>query len=429
MKRFRSTIDTHSRMAKWGLLASLYFSQGLPFGFFTQSLPVLLRQRGVGLPQIGLSSLLAIPWALKFLWAPVVDRLFLPSLGRRRTWILPLQGLTALTLTVLAAWAWRAVDDVPPVSLLMVAVLLLNLLAATQDIATDGWAVEVLRPEERGVANGLQVAAYRVGMIVGGGVLLVFQAKLGYPLTFLSMAVLTLLATGPVLFAREAPAPVVLMPASETSAQLPTHFLFLPGAWRLLLLICAFKFGDAFATAMLRPFLVDRGFSLADIGWILGTVGFVCSLVGAMVGGAAVNVIGRKRGLLLFGALQALTLVGYILFATLQLPVEVMYLLSGIEHLASGMATAAAFTCMMDWSRPESGATDYTVQASAVVIATGGANALSGFSAKALGYVGHFGVGVALSFAALVLVFALFPRRAPFAGLTASDSSARPATP
>ena len=88
--------------AKLGLLTSLYFSQGLPFGFFTQALPVLLRQRGVDLGMIGLTSLLALPWALKFLWAPLVDRHWLPSIGRRRSWILPLQGLTAMAMVLVA---------------------------------------------------------------------------------------------------------------------------------------------------------------------------------------------------------------------------------------------------------------------------------------------------------------------------------------
>ena len=178
---------------KLGLLGTLYFSQGLPFGFFTQALPVLLREQGYTLSQIGLTSLLALPWALKFLWAPAVDRL-----GTRRSWIIPLQLSGVVLLGLLAAFV--GLDQIKP---LMVAVFLLNLIAATQDIATDGFAVDMLTPGERGFANGLQVAGYRVGMVVGGGALLIFYKHLGSAGTFGLMALMTALATIPVFFAKE----------------------------------------------------------------------------------------------------------------------------------------------------------------------------------------------------------------------------------
>ena len=144
---------------KLGLLGALYLSQGLPYGFFTQALPALLRTMGLSLPDIGLTSLLALPWALKFLWAPWVDRWQLPGLGRRRSWILAIQ-----MLTVLAMLGLGVVRPESQISLLMAAFLLTNLLAATQDIATDGLALDLLAPAERGLANGLQVAGYRAGI-------------------------------------------------------------------------------------------------------------------------------------------------------------------------------------------------------------------------------------------------------------------------
>jgi MFS transporter, PAT family, beta-lactamase induction signal transducer AmpG len=386
--------------AKLGLLGSLYFCQGLPFGFFTQALPVVLRKQGLTLTEIGLTSLLAAPWALKFLWAPAVDRHSSPKFGRRRSWIVPLQlGATA----VLIALAMGAGAGALPV--LLGIVFLLNLLAATQDIATDGLAVDLLAPGERGLGNGVQVAGYRVGMILGGGVLLIVHDELGSSGTFLAMAAAIALATLPLFFLHEASA---VAPARAERTTL--HFLRRPGSLGLLALIMAYKAGDAFGGSMLRPLLVDYGFGLGDIGWLLGTVGFVAGLFGALAGGALVNRLGRRPALVTFGVLQSLAVASYALLTFGRPATPLLYSLCAVEHFTGGMATAALFTCMMDWSSRESAATDYTVQASAVVIASGAASALGGYSADVLGYFAHFCLGGVLSLAALLLVQRSHPR-------------------
>jgi MFS transporter, PAT family, beta-lactamase induction signal transducer AmpG len=387
---------------KLGLLGSLYFSQGLPFGFFTQALPVMLRKNGFSLGEIGLASLLAVPWALKFLWAPAVDRYSFRRVGRRKSWIVPLQLSAVAVLLALAGFI-----SAESMSMLMVAAFVLNLIAATQDIATDGLAVDMLEPQERGFANGLQVAGYRVGMIVGGGALLILHDELGSSVTFLSMAIMTGLATIPIVLAREPRA--ADLPHHCRSERAAVHFLRRPGTVRILVLVVVYKAGDAFATSMLRPYLADTGLTLADIGWLLGTVGFVSGLVGAVIGGGLVNRFGRKRSLLLFGAAQAATVAGYAFLAAHTPSAQALYVLCAAEHLAGGMATAALFTCMMDWCSSASSATDYTVQASAVVIATGVASAIAGFSAQVFGYFGHFVIATGLAVAAVAVVRQFFP--------------------
>jgi len=208
---------------KVGLLGSLYFAQGLPFGFFTQALPVLMRRQGYSLRGIGLSSLLAAPWALKFLWAPLVDAHGSPVIGRRRSWIVPLQ--------LLATTALAATSAAPPcrMPLLLAAVLVINLLCATQDIATDGLAVDILSPGEWGLANGLQVAGYRVGMIIGGGALLAALGLLGWRGTCLVMAAALALSTVPILGFHERLTVRCGPPHRHT-------FIHRPGAWRILAL-------------------------------------------------------------------------------------------------------------------------------------------------------------------------------------------------
>lgn len=390
---------TSATVKRFTLLGTLYFAQGLPFGWFVVALPVLLRQAHWSLTGIGLAGLLTAPWALKFLWAPYVDRTYWPRLGRRRTWILAMQLAGTVVLAAIAI-----LPGSEDLSALMVGMLVLNFIAATQDVATDGLAVELLPPEERGVANGLQVAAYRIGMIVGGGVLLGFNDDLGLRGIFAIMAALTALSSIPVLITPE-PATTATLPSVA-----PTHFLRLPRVGSILALVMIYKFGEASAQGMLKPFLVDRHLDLDDIAWISGTIGAGAGMAGAFVGGYFVAHLGRKRALIIFGLGQVVTVLGYAYLAFATPSYTELYLWAGVEHFASGTATASLFTAMMDWSRPAASGTDYTVQASAVVIATGVAQILGGVSADLVGYGPHFLIAAALCLVAVGAVVRLFPR-------------------
>jgi RhtX/FptX family siderophore transporter len=399
-----------STLHKLGLLGALYFSQGLPFGFFTQALPVLMRREGRSLAEIGLSSLLALPWALKFLAGPLVDRYGSARFGRRRSWIVPLQLAATSTLFALAFFEGASIR------VLVAAVLLTNLLAATQDVATDGWAVELLEPHERGLANGLQVAGYRLGMIVGGGVLLTVIDALGWREVFFVMSALLGLATIPALLAREAPRALEDGAAAGLGGARLVSFFRRAAIGRLLAIVTTFKVGEAFAAGMIRPYLVDVGFGLSDVGLLYGTVGSVAGLTGALLGGWGVSRLSRRGALLAFGSGQVLAVATYAALAATHPagsgaapPVLLTGLVLAIEHVLVGMGTAALFTAMMDWCRPGSEATDYTVLACLVVVSTGLASALSGFSAERLGYAGHFGVALVLAALAVGVVARAWP--------------------
>lgn len=390
----------NSHLRKVVLLTSLYITQGVPFGFFTQAFPTVMRQQGYALETISLASLLAIPWAAKFLWAPAVDRFKFPGIGRRKSWLLPLQFLIGIVLFVIAFL---------PLSRFLlptlIIVFLVNLLIATQDIASDGLAVDILTENERGIANGIQVAGYRLGMIIGGGLLLVIYDKFDWKVTFLTMSALVVIASVPMLIHSEPP-------NIEKEAPNPPSILasLKRVGFRILALIAVYKFGEAFATGMLRPFMVDAGFSLSEIGWLLGTAGFAAVLIGGLLGGSLVNKIGRKRSLILFGVFQAIAVAGYVYMAAIQTSWFIVVLILMLEHFVGGMSNAALFTCMMDWSSKETSATDYTVQASAVVIATGVATILSGFSAGKFGYIGHFALATVFAGGAVFAVRNYFPR-------------------
>jgi MFS transporter, PAT family, beta-lactamase induction signal transducer AmpG len=384
-----------TRQAKFALLGGLYVSQGLPYGFFTQAVPALLRQQGVSNALVGLSALLMLPWGLKFLWAPLVDRT-----GTRRSWIIPLQ---AAGVAVLAGLAF--VNPTGEMPWVLLGLLIINLISATQDIATDGLAVEMLAPSERGMGNALQVGAYRLGMIVGGGVLLIFLDVLGWRTAFLLMAALLALASIPIVRHRE---PVRPRPPPSLSMWTATgHWLRQSGAARWALVLVLYKGFDAMGSAMVKSLLIDLKYDLGDIGAMVGAVGSITALVGALLGGICVHRLGRRRALLGFGLAQALAVGAYALPAMGWSSPAWVYAVVSLDSLVGSAATTVLFTLMMDACRADQTGTDYTIQASVVVLAVGGTSALSGVLCDALGYTGHFFAVAGLTALGVLAVAAL----------------------
>jgi MFS family permease len=380
---------------KFGLLSSLYIAQGLPFGFFTQSLPVLLRKEGMALETIGFSAVLVLPWALKFLWAPVLDKW-----GSRRTWIISANLLAVLSMLLLS---FMPLEDLVADGLVILfgSFLLMNVFSATQDIATDSLAVNLLSKSERGIGIGIQVAGYRVGMILGGGLLLAWFTVLGWQYSMWILAAILLFATVPALFIHERDNH---QEQEELGLKDFFNFVKLPNIGLWLAIILTYKFGDHFSSTMVRPLLIDQGLGVKDIALILGTVGFTAGLIGALVGGWLVNVLGRFGALLLFGLIQMIAVGAWALVPIGFESIELIYVLSTVEHFAGGLATAALFTVMMDHCRLACAGSDFTIQACLVVLASMIAAALSGLSASHFGYEVHFLLAGVFVFVSLPLI-------------------------
>jgi MFS family permease len=394
-----------TRRHKIVLLAGLYIAQGLPYGFFTQALPVLLRDAGLSLKAISATSLLFLPWALKFLWAPFVDHW-----GTRKQWLLSLQ-----VAAVAGALLLTQVDLSRGYVTVLAAAFLFNLVAACQDIATDGLAVRMLDTRERGLANGIQVGAYRVGMILGGGLLLWIFARTDWATMFACMAGLLALTILPVLPLREPARPTEQATASVTHLALGwAQRLRVPGMAAFIALICFYKFGDSMVAALVGPFMRDAGLSKEMIALMKGTVGSVASLAGAALGGWYAFRAGRRRALLACGLLQTASLLFYVAAAHGHGGIAMFWAGNVAEHLFGGMATVALFTLMMDASDPEHAGTDYTLLACAIVVAMGLANFTGAVIADAVGYAPTFVAGVIVSaIGCLVLVRSLDARRGP----------------
>lgn len=390
-----------------GLLVCLYLAQGLPSGLIAHALPTLMRDAGASLSAIGLTGLLALPWALKFLWAPVLERW-----GTRKRWLL-LLNLSSLSLMLVLASrpleAWFAPTLLP----LFTCLALLNLVAATQDIATDGLAVSRLVDRLRGVGNSIQVIGYKAGMILGGSLLLVWVDQLGWRSAYLMLCGIFALAIVPVLFmdggARQVPAHEHAGWKGRAGyAGIFQGFVRRPGMGWWLLVVATFKIGDSLASGMVRPLLVDRGVSLSDIGLMSGTVGAACGVIGAVVGGVLLLRVGHRNALMLFGMLQAMGLFAYTLVAAGLDDLFWLFALVAFEQFADGLSTVALFTIMMDVCRKGHPSSDYTLQASLLVIATGVARLGSGFVAEGVGYGMLFTLAGALTIAALLPVLLYF---------------------
>jgi predicted MFS family arabinose efflux permease len=370
-----------------------------------------MRSEGISLVVIGASSILAAPWALKFLWAPLVDHFSGSPLGARRGWILPLQALT-IVVAVALGFAHELVAGASAVWSMAIGLFVMNALAATQDIGTDGLAVDILDDEERGHGNGVQVAAYRLGMVVGGGGLVKVFAHFGWTATFIAMALILALVTVPIALFEEPRHPSRAAVESRAQWDAAIAFLRRRGVLFWIAIVMIYKLGDSLPGPTRTTLLVDGGYSMDQIGNLIGIGGSIAGFVGAMTGGALAAKT-RLYALMFGGVFHTFLLSAYAIPAFTHTGADFVAVLVVAEHFTGGIATVALFTVMMDVCDPKAGGTEYTVQASAVVFVQFIGSLLSGVSAQVLGYGLHFvvvGVVSAIGVAAMALGFAKMPK-------------------
>jgi MFS family permease len=394
------------RAGRLGLLTALYFVQGMPFGFQATALPVYLRSHGVSVTTIGFLGLLSLPWLLKVLWAPLVDRYGSRRIGRRKSWIVPLQAALALTA---AAAAFVSIER--ELSVLLGLVFLFNLFAATQDIAVDGLAVDTLRPEELGLGNAAQVVGYKLGMLTGGGLLVWASQHIGWSGLFLAMAGLALGVMLITILARE-PTPVNEAAARAEVfdwrgfARQAKAALTLPGTGWLLLFIATYKLGEAMSDVLYKPFLVDAGIRPEQIGLWVGTWGMIASLLGSLAGGLLASRAPLLWALAVTAALRIGPLLGRWWLAAYGISLERFAGVTLAEEFFGGALTTVVFALMMSKVDRTIGASHYTLLASVEVAGKMPAGPIGGLLVGAAhwSYAQAFLLGVGLSIAFLGLI-------------------------
>ncbi len=386
---------TQRKVLFW--IAILYFAEGLPFGIAYDVWPVFFRVHGVSLAEIGLMSLLSLPWTWKMLWAPLVDRY-----GCRQHWITA--ALFVLGATTLAIVPQDASD---PSWLMWGLLLLFTTASATQDIAIDAYAVDVATPETTGSINGMRVSAARVALLAGGGGF-VFLAD------FTGWTVLWLVLAG-VFFGLAAIAWMSPRVTLETEERRHSIRPVLRWAlqWKMLpvvAFILLYKLGDSTLGRMVKPFWVDRGYSLAEIGAISVSLGVALTIVGALVGGWFTNRYGIFRALLWLGLAQMVSNLGYVAVAAVELPRESIYVASVIESFTQGLGTAAFLSFLMNLCDKEHAASQYAILSALFALTRDVVGAFSGLGVEAWGYAAYFAVTTALALPGLALLPAVKPR-------------------
>jgi len=362
------------------------FACGLPLLLTISVLQAWMKEEGVDLAVIGMMALVGLPYTLKFLWAPFLDRFTLPFLGRRRGWLLIFQvalifSISGLGLTDPANNPW----------MVAFAAFLVTFFSASQDIVVDAYRREDFPDEELGLASSLYINGYRVGMLLASGGGLIMADHMPFSFVYLIMAACMLPGLVTTLLAHE-PKITHGTPRSMREAVFDPmlEYFSRQGAIWILAFILFYKIGDTMAGAMTTPFYLDIGFSKTEIGMVVKLFGFWATIAGALIGGVLMLRLGINRSLWVFGFLQAISTACFAILARAGHSVPVLSGVIAFENLSGGMGTAAYAAFMASITNKKFTATQYALLTSLMGIPRVVAAAPTGFLAKNLGWESFF---------------------------------------
>ena len=391
----------------WIALALLGFSSGLPLALTDSTLKAWLKSAGLDLRTIGFFALVGLPYNLKFLWAPFLDRFSLPFLGRRRGWMIISQFLLALALFFLS-------QGDPTGNLAWVAALALGIafLSASQDIVADAWRTEKLPKAHQGTGIAVWIGAYRVALLAAGAGALIIAEHYGWAATYQLMAILAILGVAGTLLAEE---PEDIRPPKtikEAVVEPWKDFLKRNGAFLALGFIVLYKLGDQLASSLTVPFLLDIGYKMDVIGAITKGVGLPALIAGGLVGGFLMKKWPLKRSLLVFGIIQVFAVLSLLLPAMLSKHNALLGTVIAMENLGFGMGTSAYVALIMRLCNPAYTGTQFSLLTSLSALPRTLVASTVGDAATIYGWAGYFGM---CAFAALpgLLLLGLWSRWGP----------------
>ena len=401
MKPVRSLLTVFGSR-KMAALTLIGFSSGLPLFLTSRTLQAWMTVEGVDLTAIGLFSLVGLPYSLKFIWSPLIDRFTVPILGRRRGWLITLQiGL----LIAIALMAFQQPKQA--LQLLAINAVAIAFLSASQDIAADAYRTDVLEELELGAGAAVFVLGYRIALLFTGSLALILADNLPWPSVYLFMALGMVIGIIATLFA---PEPKETSPPESLAAAviLPFGEFFqrqgVVQAILMLVFIVLYKLGDSFVNNMSTPFLLQTGFTQTDIGAIQGGMGLIATIVGTLSGGVILSKIGLNRSLWLFGALQAVSNLAYYAIANVGQNYPALVLTINIENFCGGLGTAAFVAFLMNMCNQRFSATQYALLSSFMAVSRDILVAPAGTIAKSTGWPLFFIISIVAAIPGLLLL-------------------------
>ncbi|ALG73545.1 MFS transporter permease [Azospirillum thiophilum] len=427
------------RLTSWGQALAVYrdprvltilflgFSEGLPLALTGATLNVWLTEQGVSRTNIGLFALVTMPYALKFLWAPLVDRMRLPVMtrlfGRRRGWALTAQA--ALVAALLGLGSTSPGEDLWWTALCAV---LVAFCSASQDIVVDAYRVEVLEEHKQAAGAAVLVLGYRFGLMAAGAGALYIAEFHGWRTAYEAMAVLVLVGMATILLCREPEAPAAnarerliaewLRARPHLSGRSAVALAWLYGAvvapfvqfterrgWVVILaFIASYKLGEVLAGQMSSTFYIGLGFTKAEIATVGKLFGLWATIAGGLLGGLLVGRVGVLRGLMVGGILQMVSNLGYVALAWTGNDVSMLAATVAIDNVCGGIATAAFVAYLSGLCNVAYTATQYALLSSLYKLGGDLFGASSGWLADRMDWVSFFLLSMAGALPALCLL-------------------------
>ena len=380
----------------------LGFSSGLPLALSGGTLQAWLTVENVDIKTIGMFSLVGLPYTLKFIWSPLMDRFVVPFFGRRRGWI-------ALSQLALIGIILGMSVTSPQNGLWFLALLAfcLTFVSASQDVAIDAYRAEVLREPERGMGAAVSVTGYRVAMLVSGALALIFSGYLGWRATYMLMALIMSIGVIAVWLGPEPEDPGTPPSSMKDAVEGPfKEFFSRTGVWSLLALIILYKLGDAFAGSLTTTFLIrGMSFSVGEVGTINKGMGLASTIIGALFGGVLMARLRLFKSLLIFGILQAVSNLSFMVLALVGKSYPLMIFTIAFENLAGGMGTAAFVAFLMVLCNHSYTATQFALLSALASLGRVFVGPLSGVLVDGMGWTVFFFTTFLFALPGLVLLW------------------------
>ena len=365
----------------------LGFSSGLPLALSGGTLQAWLTVEEVDIRTIGLFSLVGLPYTLKFLWSPLMDRFIVPIFGRRRGWIIISQVfligiILGMSVTSPQNGLWT----------LAFLAFFLTFVSASQDVAIDAYRAEVLHEHERGMGAAVSVTGYRVARLVSGALALILSEYIGWRATYILMAIIMSIGVIAVWFGPEPENPGTPPTSIKEAVAGPfKEFFSRTGVFALLGLIILYKMGDAFAGSLTTTFLI-RGvnFSVGEVGAINKGMGLASTIIGALFGGVLMARLRLFKSLLIFGIFQAISNLSFMILALVGKNYPLMIFTIAFENLAGGMGTAAFVAFLMALCDHRFTATQFALLSALASLGRVFVGPISGVLVDKLGWVSFF---------------------------------------